>query len=123
MKLLRMVVSSCLLVFGLSSVTWAFFADGGEGKSELSCNPIPTLEEISGSFYYNSTLMTVSQAASLKLPFLNAEGSRNQMVLVRDYARSVCCLCSSLERDDRKVSPTPLELNRQLEEGTGLGST
>ncbi len=71
---------------------------GGSGSyvpPGLSCPiPPPAGDIAAAGFEYTSSLLTVSEAASLNVPFFKGSGGQNAMVVVRDYMASLPCTAS-----------------------------
>jgi hypothetical protein len=49
---------------------------------------------VTGNLQYSQTMMSISAAIKAQIPFLNANGSGTQMVLVRDFMKSQPCVAA-----------------------------
>ncbi|MCE1242099.1 hypothetical protein [Oryzomicrobium sp.] len=58
------------------------------------CSPVPTTNDVSGSFDYKRVLLASSAAVKLGVPVANVTATGNQMVLVQDYSRTKECLAT-----------------------------
>lgn len=58
------------------------------------CDPVPTVLNLTGTFEYHQALLSTDTAIQLGLPVANVNSSQNEMVVVRDYSKSVQCLAT-----------------------------